>query len=148
LRKLLRLFRFTGRANRAEYWTVTVGGWFAAMTLYAMAATLSPRAKAASWIVVLAVPVVVALIATSARRLHDRGKSAWWLLLFTVAPAVLSVFATVVESQGGGAVATTRLPSLILSIWGWAEMGFLPTRRTAERFGEPANFRGLAKVFD
>jgi uncharacterized membrane protein YhaH (DUF805 family) len=143
---LWRLFTFTGRANRAEYWTVAVGGWAVIVSIYGSVAASGTKNPVVDLVIVLYLPIFAALIATSARRLHDRGESAWWLLLFTVTPAVISIFAAVVESRG--AVAMTRLPSLVLSIWGWAEMGFLPTGKDAERFGAPVDFRGLAKVFD
>ena len=146
MERLWRLFAFTGRANRAEFWTVAVGGWVIIAGIYGAVAASGTTNPVVDIVILLYLPVLAALIATSARRLHDRGKSAWWLLLFTATPAVVSIFAAVAKSQG--TVATTQLPSLILSIWGWTEMGFLRTGKGAERFGAPVNFRGLAKVLD
>ena len=148
MRGLQRLFAFTGRANRAEYWTVAVGGWVIIAGIYGAVAASGTTNPIVDLVILLYLPVLAAMVATSARRLHDRGKSGWWLLLFTVVPAVVSVVAAVMKVEGNVAGLWSRGPSLLLSIWGWAEMGFLPTAKEAERFGAPADFRGLAKVFD
>lgn len=148
MKGLMRLFAFTGRANRAEYWTVAVAGWAAIASIRAAVAGSGTTDPAVDLVVLLFVPILAVMLATSARRLHDRGKSGWWLLVFTVTPAVISTFAAVVWFESRGTIAMSVGPSLVLSIWGWAEMGFLPAGRGADRFGPSGDFRGLAKVFD
>ncbi len=76
--------------------------------------------------IVLFVPLLVALIwitlALSIKRLHDRDKSAWWVLLFYLAPSILEAIGRHTGSAG------SILISLIgvgISIWGLVELGFL-----------------------
>ena len=73
----------------------------------------------------LAVPVIVALmwisLALAIKRLHDRDKSGWWLLLFGVAPSTLQAVASRVGSGG----VLLLLVSVGISIWAFVEMGCL-----------------------
>ena len=73
---------FSGRASRSEYW------WF---FLFVILATGIPALVApGSGFVVEALVILAWLVlilphlAVASRRLHDSGKSAWWLLLSLV----------------------------------------------------------------
>ena len=69
---------FSGRARRSEFW------WFyLAVLLLAFVAGGTDAAVVLSGILVLVISLALALplLAVSARRLHDTGRSAWWLLL-------------------------------------------------------------------
>jgi uncharacterized membrane protein YhaH (DUF805 family) len=63
---------FSGRASRSEYW------WFALFLVvtYIVAAMIS---EVAYWVVV--VVTFLPSLAAAVRRLHDTGRSGWWLLL-------------------------------------------------------------------
>ena len=67
---------FNGRASRPEFW------WFALFVTLVTAALLY-LSEALSSIFLIA--VLLPLLAVGARRLHDIGKSGWWLL-FLLAP--------------------------------------------------------------
>ena len=66
---------FTGQASRAEFW------WFALFVTLVTAALLY-LSEALSSIFLIA--VLLPLLAVGARRLHDIGKSGWWLLFLLV----------------------------------------------------------------
>ena len=89
---------FTGRARRSECW------WFALFYLIAfvVAAIIDAviGAPVVEFLVFLA--LIVPAIAVGARRLHDTGKSGWWLLISFIpfGGLVLLVF-TVQDSQPG-----------------------------------------------
>ena len=57
------------------------------------------------------------------KRLHDRDKSGWWILLFYVAPSVLGGIANTCEQAVGSFV--FGVASFAISIWGLVELGFL-----------------------
>lgn len=107
------LFGFRGRINRAKLWAfilIVIAFWVVACLAVVFA--LGPRniadvadgvapAKVLSGNAVI-MPVLIALgagyvaliwaaFAVAVKRLHDRGKSAWWLLVFYVLPALLNV---------------------------------------------------------
>src|SRR6202043_1645827 len=48
--------------------------------------------------------VSFAWLAVAIKRLHDRDKSAWWLLLFYIVPAILQTIAHYPDRTGTGAV--------------------------------------------
>lgn len=67
-----RAFEFKGRSRRSEY-------WWTMLLVYAIDVFVLPL----GWIAHLAtIPLTV-------RRLHDTGRSGWWLLLHYIASAVL-----------------------------------------------------------
>ena len=81
-----------------------------------------------------------ASMANGAGRLHDRGKSAWWLLVFVGVPMVLSTFAKLMSldksEEAAGAAGLVGLISLGFSIWALVELGILKGTEGPNRFGE------------
>jgi uncharacterized membrane protein YhaH (DUF805 family) len=87
----------------------------------------------------LAVPLLIAAIFVAIRRMHDRNRSGWWALLFTVAPLSLFGLAdTLVEMQAPAASLAglaLLLPAMGLDLWALLEFGFLRGTRGPNRFG-------------
>jgi uncharacterized membrane protein YhaH (DUF805 family) len=126
------LFSFTGRINRAKYW---IGGLlllflcsviiFGAMFGIFRDELLS-EGPSGAFLALAVITMTVALfpaLALGAKRLHDRGKSAWWLLLFYIVPGLIqwigALFAGDAGSLVGGAIGS------VISIWALVELGFL-----------------------
>ena len=61
-------FTFSGRATRAEYW------------FWTLFSTLVQGIPLVGWLIGLA--VLIPSIAVTSRRLHDIGKSAWWMTVW------------------------------------------------------------------
>ena len=75
------VFRFSGRINRAKYWAATLVLLLILSGALAVALALETTGGYAFFFAVL-VPAVVSGFAFGVRRLHDRDKSGWWILLF------------------------------------------------------------------
>jgi uncharacterized membrane protein YhaH (DUF805 family) len=99
---------FTGRAPRAEFW------WFvlAAIIVRIIAMIIDNIISINVWSVYGPVTVLVALallvpsIAVTVRRLHDTGRSGWWILLPIGAACLMLVFggaAMIGGAAAGGA---------------------------------------------
>jgi uncharacterized membrane protein YhaH (DUF805 family) len=74
--------------------------------------------------------------ATSVKRLHDRNKSGWWLLLFFALPGMYSQFGNRVgDALGGWATLLFGLAAFVFSVWGFIEMYCLRGTRGINRFG-------------
>lgn len=78
---------FSGRAPRSEYW------FFALFT--ALVYTILPFLEAAIYgmpvlTMVLALGLILPSLAVTIRRLHDTGRSGWWILV-TLIPLVGSI---------------------------------------------------------
>jgi uncharacterized membrane protein YhaH (DUF805 family) len=137
------LFSFAGRLNRAAYWATTVGVYLiAALLLWAAIALALSRSPLTSIIhgsdalaIILAVAIVLALVwvglALGIKRLHDRNKSGWWLLLFYFVPAVLHGLGR--HGDAGGTILS--LIGFAISIWALVELGFLRGTAGENRFG-------------
>lgn len=77
---------FSGRARRAEFWWFTLFNLVASFLLGLLDGLLfgygAPVAQPFATLYSLA--VLLPSLAVAARRLHDTGRSAWWLLLLLV----------------------------------------------------------------
>jgi len=88
---------FEGRARRAEYWQYTLMTVIAAIVLLVIGIFIKFPI-----VIVYYLAVLVPSLAVSVRRLHDTGKSGWWLLIAFVpfGGIVLLVF-TCLDSTPG-----------------------------------------------
>jgi len=134
-------FSFRGRAGRAAFWLVSVTWfvlaqafdyWWSARGLAVAAAHDRTMVNAA--LVLGSLPALVSCIAISVRRLHDRDKRAWWLLLFGVVPPLLQAAGAVNALDAGPSVALLVVSGLI-SLLALIELGFVRGTRGPNRFG-------------
>ena len=147
-------FSFTGRLNRARFWLTSIK-----LSIYLLPITIfcwveiatSPLSLAAltfsALLYVLFVYLLVffasllvlfAGLAVATKRLHDRDKSAWWLLLFYLVPLILPTIAYYTDRTGTGAVEVRFilvLASLSIIIWFLVELGFLRGTAGPNRYG-------------
>ncbi len=91
---------FSGRATRKEYWMFILINILVSMVL----SILSNKIDGLNFIpVIYFLATIVPAIALMSRRLHDIGKSAWWLLLILIpfiGWTILTCF-SVLDSQTG-----------------------------------------------
>jgi len=121
---------FSGRINRAKYWLAAVILMAAFAVPFMIAATTMSTVL---WILVALIFVAVSIsgIAVGVKRLHDRDKSAWWLALFYLGPAVLGA----IGDAAGGAGIIFHVISIGISIWAFIELGILRGTAGPNRFG-------------
>lgn len=128
------LFGFRGRIARMPYWIGT------AMSMAVMVIALLFVITGAESVWALAVFVLLLLIAgfigiaLSLKRLHDRNKGAWWLVLYLAAPGIFDLAARASDADGLDLV--FFVASLVISIWALIDLGFLRGTRGQNRFGE------------
>ncbi len=124
------LFGFSGRINRAKYWLAAV----IYLVVMLIAVGLAFAGDMATLFILVAViiyiPIIISGIAVGIKRLHDRDKSGWWLLVFYVLPGVLSGFADQVGLQ-----IILSLASFAISIWGFVELGCLRGTAGPNKYG-------------
>lgn len=78
---------FSHRASRAEYWSFMIGHVPVYMMFVAIQVLVTGAVSSQELLVadLYAIAVVLPSIAVSVRRLHDVGRSGWWLILVPVA---------------------------------------------------------------
>ena len=138
-------FSFRGRINRAKYWLALL-----IFTIVGVVQGLGGLAlgNAVLFQIVnflIDVAVLVASIAVAVKRLHDRDRSAWWLLLFYLGPVVLAGAGGAMMWAGESSLGLTEdwslfprlglLGGLALLVWGLVEIGFRRGTAGYNRFG-------------
>jgi uncharacterized membrane protein YhaH (DUF805 family) len=123
------LFGASGRINRAKYWRSVVlfgvAGLLAAVILFTAAGIAAPLII---MVVLVFIPWLLWGISITTERLHDRDKSAWWLVVFYLVPGVFGQLANTVWFAGTAGAAlqyVLALAGLAPSIWGFVEIGCL-----------------------
>jgi uncharacterized membrane protein YhaH (DUF805 family) len=139
MRRLFSLLRFDGRLSRLGYWRaylvlLILGGGFWCLGLFAILAI-------GAWGAVLLIPTPLALVgnvAIAVRRLHDRGKSGWWVVPLILLPQLISLGLSAQTAAAASPLVTlaASLLGIGLSVWGWVEIGFRRGKPDANRYGE------------
>jgi len=129
-------FSFRGRINRQPYWLATL--FMIVLALAVVFASLSAGLMAgggALLLLVIYIPLVWAGFALAVKRLHDRDKSAWWLLVFYIVPGFLQGIGRALDETSWSLGLVLLLAGFGLSIWGLVEIGFLRGTRGPNRYG-------------
>ena len=134
------LFGASGRINRAKYWRSVLiyigGGLMTAVILFTAAGIAAPLFVV--MVVVVLIPWVLWGFSFTTRRLHDRGKSAWWLLVFYLVPGALGQLANTAWFGGAAGLVLhyiLALAAFALTIWGFVEIGCLRGTAGSNTYG-------------
>ncbi|MDI3470769.1 MAG: putative membrane protein [Pseudolabrys sp.] len=119
------LTTYQGRINRARYWIAVLCFVCVAIALAILGFILAILGSVGGILlivisVVVYIAMIIAGIFVGIKRLHDREKSGWWLLLFMLAPSVLMALGHMI---GLGIVFS--LAAFAISIWAFVELGCL-----------------------
>jgi uncharacterized membrane protein YhaH (DUF805 family) len=124
------MFGASGRINRAKYWgsvfKYSLAGLLGAVILFTAAGIAAPL-----FIIMIALVLIPWLLwgfAITTERLHDRDKSAWWIVLFYLVPGLLGQLAKTAWFAGAAGIALHYIlvvAGFALTIWGFVEIGCL-----------------------
>lgn len=96
----------------------------------------------AAVIALIVVALFVASFAMYTKRLHDRGKSAWWLLPYIALPAALEVYGLVTAGYWLAPMSAMSLPGrvaygvgMLISLWVFVELFFFRGTKGDNRYG-------------
>jgi uncharacterized membrane protein YhaH (DUF805 family) len=145
-------FGFSGRISRKTYWLASL-----AVIAYVLIAAIvvavlfvdldsSPDDLIASAflpLILLSVPLIYAGMALGVKRLHDRDKSGWWIVLYYWVPGALDRLSTLLNDVG----LLLSVLAFAITIWGLVEIGFLRGTPGTNRYGpDPLGRRPDAAV--
>ena len=125
------LFSFNGRINRAKWWLTGLAILACMIALVLIGLAAGALVGLAIVVLILYIPMLWVGLAVGAKRLHDRDKSAWWLLVFYVLPGVLQGIA----EHTGALSFIFYLVAAGISIWGIVELGFLRGTDGSNQYG-------------
>ena len=134
------MFGASGRINRARYWVsfirYSLAGLLVAVILFIAAGIAAPL------LIIMAVftlvPWLLWGIAITTERLHDRDRSAWWLIVFYLVPGLLNQLAKTTWFAGAAGTALNyilALTAFALTIWGFVEIGCLRGTAGSNSYG-------------
>jgi uncharacterized membrane protein YhaH (DUF805 family) len=127
------LFTFEGRVNRAKWW-LSILVFFVAQLIVGIISLLTNGGVIASILyIVVNIAVFIASIFVNIKRLHDRNKTGWFLLIFYLVPGILLAIGLAVgagglftgSSSAGGLGIVLMLASAGVGIWAFVELGCL-----------------------
>jgi uncharacterized membrane protein YhaH (DUF805 family) len=132
-------FAFKGRIGRVQYWGLSS---LCMLALFVVFVSVGQTARftgagpadiiAGVWAVVgtvLFFAMLVAFFGIGVRRLHDRGKAGFWIILYYAAPLALAVGNDVAEST-----ALIRIAQAIV-VWSIIDLGILEGKPAGDRYG-------------
>jgi uncharacterized membrane protein YhaH (DUF805 family) len=72
---------FAGRARRSEYWWFTLFGLLASAAAAVLDVVAFPYSTVQPLSTLLSLGLLLPSLAVGVRRLHDTGRSGWWMLI-------------------------------------------------------------------
>ena len=131
-------FNFNGRINRAKYWLAMLV--FAVIYIVLAIAGYVTDNSAIYQAVngMLNIVIFISSLAVGIKRLHDRNKSGWYLLLFYIVPGILVTAAAVMYVTMDDATLTSAvlgLAAFAIGVWAFVELGCLRGTVGANRYG-------------
>jgi len=113
-----------GRINRAKFWIVVLCCvvLFLAVIGGTMAASSSMGAIFRAALIAY-IPIIYVGVISGIKRLHDRNKSGWWLLVFYVGPLLLNLVSGYALDEAGIAHQAALFLSFAINIWALIELG-------------------------
>lgn len=102
---LQKYFVFDGRARRMEYWMFALVNLVIGLALVLVEAAVTGEVseEGGALSTVYSLVVLIPSIAVSVRRLHDTGRSGWWLLisLIPIVGAIVLLVFMILEGDAG-----------------------------------------------
>ena len=131
-------FNFSGRINRAKYW-VAMLVYSAIYIVLAIADYVTDNSAIYQAINgMLNIVIFISSLAVGVKRLHDRNKSGWYLVLFYIVPGILLVagiaFGTFMEDSIVMA-SILGLAAFAIGVWAFVELGCLRGTIGPNRYG-------------
>ena len=144
------LFSIEGRINRTKYWLAVLVYIAVSVIMVLISLAIVPHSFLLTYLLMIMYLIVgfgcfVSGVAVGVKRLHDRDKKDWWLLIFYIVPIVMFGTAMVTAMKGisedtrtGSESIEALIYSLIaiaIMIWALVELGCLRGTFGANRYG-------------
>ena len=131
-------FKFNGRINRGKYWLAVLIYAVIYVVLAILGYVTDQNAIFQAINGMLAIVIFISSLAVGVKRLHDRGKSGWYLVLFYIVPGILVTAGMVIGTVMEDSIAIASVLGLLafaIGIWAFVEMGCLRGTVGANPYG-------------
>jgi len=131
-------FKFNGRINRAKFW-IAVLIYTAINVVMAILGYISDDSAVFQAVNgMLGIVIFISSLAVGVKRLHDRNKSGWYLVLFYIIPSILIVAGIAVGTIMEDSILIASILGLVaagIGIWAFIELGCLRGTVGANQYG-------------
>jgi len=131
-------FNFSGRINRAKYWVAMLiySAIYIVLAIVGYATDNSAIYQAINGM--LNIVIFISSLAVGVKRLHDRNKSGWYLVLFYIVPGILITAGIVVGTFMDDSILLASilgLAAVAIGVWAFVELGCLRGTIGSNRYG-------------
>ena len=121
-----------GRLNLSAFWL----RFFAAQIAIGILDSIPDAAGVLGWITtLLSLALLYISVVLIIKRLHDRGKSGWWTILFFFAPYACVAVILLAEIYSGPIFCSLVTSAVVLGTWGGIEIGFFRGNDGVNKYG-------------
>jgi uncharacterized membrane protein YhaH (DUF805 family) len=147
----LKYWSLSGRVTRIQWWRFQIYAMLGFIIVVFAAISIEDDHLRVGFVAAAVAAFLLALFAVAIKRLHDRNKSAWWMIPFFVIPGLFDQFDD--RLPNSYPVLALNLAAATLWLWGLVEMGFLKGTTGPNRYGAdplpqavpPARTRGTPR---
>jgi uncharacterized membrane protein YhaH (DUF805 family) len=121
-------FTFSGRVNRAKYWLAVLIYFAIYVVLAIFGYVTDDNAIYQAINGMLNIVIFISSLAVGVKRLHDRSKSGWYLVLFYIVPGILVTAGIVVGTVMEDSIVIASilgLAAFAIGVWAFVELGCL-----------------------
>jgi len=131
-------FNFNGRINRAKYWLAMLVycGIYIVLAIFGYLTDNSAIYQAINGM--LNIVIFISSLAVGVKRLHDRNKSGWYLVLFYIVPGILLTAGIAIGTFMEDSIVLAGILGLLafaIGVWAFVELGCLRGTIGANRYG-------------
>jgi uncharacterized membrane protein YhaH (DUF805 family) len=130
---LPRYWSLSGRFTRLQWWRFQIWAMFGFIVVVFAAINIEADRLRIGLIAAAAAVFLLALIAVTVKRLHDRNRSGWWIVAIYGIPFLLDSAAYAV---GANYYFYFAIPATLINLWVLVELGFLRGSRGPNRYGD------------
>jgi uncharacterized membrane protein YhaH (DUF805 family) len=131
-------FTFSGRINRAKYWLAVLIYFAIYVVLAVLGYVTDDNAIFQAINGMLNIVIFISSLAVGVKRLHDRNKSGWYLVLFYIVPGILVTAGIVVGTVMEDSIVIASilgLAAFAIGVWAFVELGCLRGTIGANQYG-------------
>jgi uncharacterized membrane protein YhaH (DUF805 family) len=131
-------FKFNGRINRAKFWIAVLIYTVINVVMAILGYISDDSAVFQAVNGMLGIVIFISSLAVGVKRLHDRSKSGWYLVLFYIIPSILIVAGIAVGTIMEDSIMIASILGLVaaaIGIWAFIELGCLRGTVGANRYG-------------
>jgi uncharacterized membrane protein YhaH (DUF805 family) len=131
-------FKFNGRINRAKFWIAVLIYTAINIVMAILGYVSDDNAIFQAVNGMLGIVIFISSLAVGVKRLHDRNKSGWYLVLFYIIPSILIVAGIAVGTIMEDSIMIASILGLVaaaIGIWAFIELGCLRGTEGPNQYG-------------